>query len=113
MFIVFGIIAILAGVFVFQQGSAISTLLSFAGANASVGGSFTIVAICLIVSGALLIASKNGEKVKFIKGSGWCHGIAFVAAVINYGVGDLVLWTWVNLAICIAIFVWLRRRRIA
>lgn len=110
MFIVFGILSILAGCFVFSQATRLSALSNLvASIPSSMVGSFSIVAICLIVSGALLIASKSGYKRGFVKGSVYSYGVASLAAVVNFNYGDLRIWTFVCAIAAVIGFIWLRK----
>lgn len=102
MFIVFGILSILAGIFVFRQGTLLSVLSSAAQSESGLAfsGAFLIVAICLILSGAVSCACKNGEKRGFVKAA-----IFFYAAASFFGfvfrVGDLKIWAVVCLIVAV------------
>ncbi|NLE20248.1 MAG: hypothetical protein GX623_05455 [Clostridiales bacterium] len=64
MFTAFGILSILAGIFVFFQGSMLSALSNLADSSSRspVAGSFMVVAILLIIAGAFSIGSSGGAK---------------------------------------------------
>ena len=113
MFTVLGIISLIAGVFVFIQASALVSLESLAGAfgssTSNMGGMFSVVAILLIVGGALSIACKSGEKRGFVKACCWLWGIASLAGFANFSVGDMAIWAVVCGVLCTVYIFWLKR----
>lgn len=107
MFIVFGILSILAGCFVFNQAYSMIRLVQFAGATSDIGTWFAVVSICLILGGALSVASMNGEKRRFLRASIWIYGGAFLAALTHINYVDMMIWTIVCAAMVIIYNVWL------
>lgn len=100
----------LAGVFVFVQSSAIISLESVSKAiNSNIGGMFAIVAIILIVSGALSCANRAGEKRGFVKASATLYTVATVVALMNFSTGDMKIWAFACGILAIVYFVWLKR----
>jgi hypothetical protein len=109
MFIVIGILSILAGCFVFNQAFVMIRLASFAGTISDMGTWFGIVAFCLILAGAFSIASMNGSKHSFLQACVWIYGGAFIASITHFQYGDLALWTVACAGMVILISVWLAR----
>lgn len=112
MFMVLGILSILAGIFVFRQGSALSILSGFAGSQeaSAISGAFLIVAICMVLAGIFACACKSGEKRGFVKTSAVVYFLgAFFGFVFN--TGDLKIWAIVCLALGILYIAWLTRHK--
>lgn len=112
MFIVFGILSILAGAFVFKQSTALSMLASFAQSKdmSAVSGGFTITAICMIIAGALACACGGGNKRGMVKGSVTCHFIAALVCLLTF-VGDLQIWAFVNAIVAIIYLIWMHKHK--
>lgn len=107
MFIVIGILSILAGCFVFNQAFLLIRLAQFAGSITTIGGSFAIVALGLILSGAFEIASQGGQKRGFLHVGMWCYGCAFLAAITHFNYGDFAIWAVLSAFMVIFLSVWL------
>lgn len=92
MFIVIGILSILAGCFVFWQASLLSLLSQWAINLNSVTGAFAVLSFALILAGAFSIASKEGKNRGFV----WTVvGIYAVATIVSYkysSARDMELW---------------------
>lgn len=114
MFTALGILSILAGIFVFRQGSAMSVLSTIASSDSgmTISGAFIIVAVCLVIGGAFSCACKSGEKRGVLK-------VAIVAYIIAaligfaFNFGDLKVWSVVCLVIGAIYIIWLVRHKTA
>lgn len=111
MFIVFGILSILAGAYIFQQGDTLSRLSSLSDYSANLPGIFLIVGLSLIVAGSMSIASHDGERRKFIIGSAISYGISFVASTVEFSTGDMAIWSVLSIITMIIYIIWLVRHR--
>lgn len=107
MFIVIGILSILAGCYVFNQASYLIRLASIVQNVSSTGGMYAIVAICLILGGTFIVASKDGSKRAFIVRASWMFLISFIISVIHFSYGEFPIWTFISGAIFIFLSVWL------
>lgn len=107
MFIVIGILSILAGCFVFNQAFLLIRLAQFAGSSTTIGGMFAIVSLCLIIAGAFAIASQGGQKRGFLQVGLWCYGGAFLASVSHFNYGDFGIWAVLSALMVIVLSVWL------
>ena len=107
MFIVIGILSILAGCFVFNQAFLLIRLAQFAGSSTTIGSLFAIIALALILSGAFEIASQGGQKRGFLQVAMWCYGGAFLAAVSHFNYGDFSIWAILSALMVIVLSVWL------
>lgn len=98
MFVAIGILSILAGLFVFKQGTALTILSGLAQSKAAttVSGAFLLVAICMVIAGVFSCCSKNGER----------RGMIITAAIMYllaslfgfaYRTGDMKVWSIVCL----------------
>jgi hypothetical protein len=112
MFTALGILSLVAGIMVFFQSSTMISLESLAAAfgatNNNLGGMFAIVAILLIVGGALSIASNSGEKRGFVKASAWLWGITAVIGFANFSSGDMKIWAVACGVLCAIYVGWMR-----
>lgn len=107
VFIVIGILSILAGCFVFNQAFLLIRLAQFAGSSTTIGSLFVIVALGLILAGAFEIASQGGQKRGFLRVSLWCYGGAFLAAVTRFNYGDFGIWAVLSALMVIVLSIWL------
>lgn len=107
MFITVGILSILAGIFVFRQASILSVLSGIVKSELAVAGAFSIVALVLIISGALGIACKNGEKRGMVIACILLYLLGTLAAITNYNAGDMKIWTYVCGVVAFLYFAWL------
>ena len=109
MFIVFGILSILAGCFVFNQAMTLLRLSQIVQSQSEVSLTFLVVAICLILAGAFALASQNGIRHGFIRAASWVYGASFLTAIFNLAAGDIVLWLVVSASMVVFLSVWLSR----
>ena len=114
MFTAFGILSILAGIFVFFQGSMLSALSNLADSSSRspVAGSFMVVAILLIIAGAFSIGSSGGAKKGSVKTAAVMYLIAFLVAFNNRAsAGDMMVWTFICAMMTFVYVLWLSIHR--
>ncbi len=110
MTIVFGVLSVLAGIFVFRQGTVLSVLSSITDSNSAsaTSGAFLIVAICLIVAGICGCICKNGNN----KGATVCAAVFYLLGAVFafiFKTGDLKLWA-VVCAVMAAVYLFLQNK---
>lgn len=100
MFIVFGILSIIAAVFVYRQSAALGFLSALAQSKdmSAVSGGFTIVAVCMLVAGILGCVYGGGKKRGTAVAAMIFHTIASLVCFSTF-VGDLQVWALVNIAV--------------
>jgi hypothetical protein len=101
VFIVVGILSILAGCFVFNQAySAINIALAL-NRSADAGVMIALVAIGLILSGAFAVASKDGLKRSFLFISFGVCFLAFLISITHFVYNILLICTFVTLGLLV------------
>lgn len=101
MFIVVGILSILAGCFVFNQAySAINIALAL-NRSADAGVMIALVAFGLILSGAFAVASKDGSKRPFLFVSFGVCFLAFLISITHFVYNILLICTFVTLGLLV------------
>lgn len=108
MFIVFGILSILAAVFVYNQSSKLVFLSSLVNNDnmSAVSGAFVITAVLMLIAGILACACNGGKKRGMLKGSVFFH-ILTVLVCCTELVGDLQIWAIANGVVAIIYIIWM------
>ena len=97
---IFGIISIVAGIFVFTQSSRLNTLSMLASSLSNAAAAFTITAACLVIAGVLSIIHAIKPNGKYMISACVCHGIITITS-FAVPVGDLVLWRYICFVLCV------------
>ncbi len=106
MFIVIGVLSILVGLFVFSQANTLLRLSMLTDAHYDISGTFLLVSFAFIFAGAMMIASKDGQKTKLLSASLYSYIILFILAVINFQMGDMAIWTFVSGGMIAFLIIW-------
>lgn len=112
MFIVIGILSILAGVFAFNQGSMLSALSNLARSEQGsvVSGGFLITAILMVLGGVFCCACAGGKKRGLVKASIVAYVLGFLAGLTAF-VGDMQIYAVACAAVALILIIWIIRHK--
>lgn len=107
MFIVFGILSILAGCFIFMQSAFMQFLANIAETSYSVIRVYVIIGLALILAGSTSIASHDGTKKWFVYSAVFFYIIAALPGIAYFSTGDISIWTISSSVMVVIYSLWL------
>ena len=106
MFMIIGMLSILAGLFVYIQASALVKISLISSLAFDISGAFLLVSFAFIFAGAMMMACRDGQRGSLLTAAVIAYTISFIVAVFHFDTGDLGLWTVVSAGMVIFIAVW-------